>query len=773
MASIKHLVDIDLNKNQLTNVKLQHISGNPSGSGEDFEGRIFYDSAANAVKFHNGTAFIAVGTSNASGDVTGVTAGAGMTGTDLTGPVPVLNVIGGTGITANADNIQITNGGVGTTQLADDGVTADKLANSINSAIAANTSKTSNVTHTGEVTGSGSLTISGNVVDEANLKVSNAPTNGYFLSAQSGNTGGLTWAAIPTLNQNTTGNAATATALATGRTIAMTGDVAWTSASFTGSGNVTGTSTIGAGKVVHSMLGADAVDGDNIGDDVINSEHIADGAIDTDHIAAANVTTAKIADAAITMAKLANVATDTIIGRTASGSGVPKAMSATEVRAVLNVANGAQANVAPTTAQVKTALNADFGGNFTIGTQSDDTVSFAGNLAVGGNVTLSGDVILESTTNTAIKDKILLLNQGQDGSPNANNDMGVLWSRGANTTGGKNNVMFVWDEGDLEFQLICTQATGAEAAGVAKVEGTVLGTSGYQALRVGKLIGPVTGNVTGNASGSAGTVTSIGNLTGDITSSNRATTIGAGKVHHAMLAEDYISGQGSLTTPAQTDLFAIHDTSATTVKQISFTNLEDSIFANINSASSHIAIAAGGALTVNTLNQNTTGSAATLTTPRAINGVNFNGSAAITVTAAAGTLSGNTLKSTVLTSSLTSVGTLTGGNATGIVSAASESVAGKVELATTAEALAGSDTDRAVTAAGLAARSFRATVGGATTINVDHGLNTRDVIVQLYDASSYDTVYAQVVRSTTARVILTFNVAPANNDIIVLVTKID
>ena len=33
----------------------------------------------------------------------------------------------------------------------------------------------------------------------------------------------------------------TATALATGRTIGMTGDVVWTSASFDGSGNVTGT----------------------------------------------------------------------------------------------------------------------------------------------------------------------------------------------------------------------------------------------------------------------------------------------------------------------------------------------------------------------------------------------------------------------------------------------------------------------------------------------------------------------------------------------------
>ena len=54
---------------------------------------------------------------------------------------------------------------------------------------------TSNATHSGEVTGSTALTIADNVVDEANLKVSNSPTNGYVLTAQSGNTGGLTWAA--------------------------------------------------------------------------------------------------------------------------------------------------------------------------------------------------------------------------------------------------------------------------------------------------------------------------------------------------------------------------------------------------------------------------------------------------------------------------------------------------------------------------------------------------------------------------------------------------
>ena len=51
-----------------------------------------------------------------------------------------------------------------------------------------------------------------------------------------------------------TGNADTATALATGRTIGMTGDVVWTSASFTGSGNVTAVATIQAGSVDNAML---------------------------------------------------------------------------------------------------------------------------------------------------------------------------------------------------------------------------------------------------------------------------------------------------------------------------------------------------------------------------------------------------------------------------------------------------------------------------------------------------------------------------------------
>ena len=105
-----------------------------------------------------------------------------------------------TAVTANTAKTGITSGQANaiTANTAKTGITSGQA-----SAITANTSKTTNATHSGEVTGSGALTIAGNVVDEANLKVSNGPTNGYMLTAQSGNSGGLTWAAAPTSSDAT------------------------------------------------------------------------------------------------------------------------------------------------------------------------------------------------------------------------------------------------------------------------------------------------------------------------------------------------------------------------------------------------------------------------------------------------------------------------------------------------------------------------------------------------------------------------------------------
>lgn len=105
---------------------------------------------------------------------------------------------------------------------------------------------------------------------------------------------------------------------------------------------------------------------------------------------------------------------------------------------------------------------------------------------------------------------------------------------------------------------------------------------------------------------------------------------------------------------------------------------------------------------------------------------------------------------------------------------ATNSAEGLVELATDAEALAGTSDTVVVTPGNLAARSWKGTIGdgSATAITVTHSLNTRDVIIQLYDASSYDTVYADVVRTTVDTATITFTSAPATGDIIVLVTKV-
>ena len=71
-------------------------------------------------------------------------------------------------------------------------------------------------------------------------------------------------------------------------------------------------------------------------------------------------------------------------------------------------------------------------------------------------------------------------------------------------------------------------------------------------------------------------------------------------------------------------------------------------------------------------------------------------------------------------------------------------------------------------------REYAVSIGDGTTLayTVTHNLNSKDVIVQLYDNSSFDTVYADVVRDTVNTVIVTFTVAPTSNDIRVLINKI-
>jgi hypothetical protein len=114
----------------------------------------------------------------------------------------------------------------------------------------------------------------------------------------------------------------------------------------------------------------------------------------------------------------------------------------------------------------------------------------------------------------------------------------------------------------------------------------------------------------------------------------------------------------------------------------------------------------------------------------------------------------------------------TSGTNTGDEPDANTTTKGIAERATVDEAKAGTDGTRFVTPAGIAARTFTTTIGGATSVEVTHGLNTLAVMVQLYDTSSYDTVHAKVVRNHVNKVTVSFRTAPASGDITVVVTKI-
>ena len=104
---------------------------------------------------------------------------------------------------------------------------------------------------------------------------------------------------------------------------------------------------IATDAVGSAEIAADAVTGDHIANDSIDSEHYVDGSIDT----------AFIADDAVTFAKIENIATGGIMGRNNSGTGSIERLTASEVRTLINVENGATAD--QSNSEIKTAYEAN------------------------------------------------------------------------------------------------------------------------------------------------------------------------------------------------------------------------------------------------------------------------------------------------------------------------------------------------------------------------------------------------------------------------------
>jgi len=166
--------------------------------------------------------------------------------------------------------------------------------------------------------------------------------------------------------------------------------------------------------------------------------------------------------------------------------------------------------------------------------------------------------------------------------------------------------------------------------------------------------GPLTGNVTGNASGTAATVTgaaqsnitSLGTLTTltvDNVITNGATIGHTSDTDLITLADGVVTVAGeldavSLDISGDADIDGTLEADAITIGGITLAEtISDTVGAMVTSnTESGITVAYDDAdntldFTVGTLNQDTTGSAATLTTARNIGGTSFNGSANIAV----------------------------------------------------------------------------------------------------------------------------------------------
>ena len=345
----------------------------------------FTTDAGNDIQITSGTAMAFVG------DITGVTAGVGLSGGGTTGALTLtLDLSELSDVTpANGDKLATLDSDGSTEQLTTVASLATLFAGTgltaSSSVIGVDASQTQ-ITAVGTI---GTGVWQGTAIAQA--YIANDAINGDKIADDAINSEHYTDGSIDTAHiaddqitlakmaglargkfivGDASGNPSALAAGANGKILVAdaNGDPSWT----TLSGDATlsaGALTIGTGAVEHAMLGGDCVDGDNIADDSINSEHYVDGSIDTAHIA----------DDQVTLAKMAGLARGKIIVGDSSGN--PSALAAG--------ANGkllvADANGDPTW----TTVSGDIGlsaGAMTIQTGAVEHAMLAGDAVDGDNI---------------------------------------------------------------------------------------------------------------------------------------------------------------------------------------------------------------------------------------------------------------------------------------------------------------------------------------------------------------------------------------------------
>ena len=575
--AINFYSSINLNQNELQNARVQNAGSDPS-SPTPVAGQIYYNSGDNTLRFHNGTSFQTLSTT--TGDITGVTAGDGLTGGGSSGAV-TLNVVGGDGITANANDVAIT---------------------------AAQTTITS-VLNTSLAVGR-----------DADNQIKFGTDNQIIFRVGAGD--GVIFKASGEIEATKfdgalEGNADTATALATARAI--------NGVDFDGTAAITVTAAAGTltGSTLNSGVTASSLTSvGTIATGVWNGTAIASAYLDAD---TAHLSTTQTFTGAKTF-------TDTLaLTGTGRITGVDTVSDSTDAASKgyvdgLTFDDVSNANLLTALANLESSGGAA-NENIVIGADSGDTIVITGNLQVSGTTTT-----VDSNTVTIGDHNIVL---DKDNSTSA-----VVDAAGITLEGGTgDDVTWQWNAASTSMML-------------------KLG-SGYANARFDTIIATLDGNAS-----TATTATTATNVTATANNSANETvylTFVDGATGSQGIETDtglnYNPSTGVLTTTSVSGNLTGNASTATKIASITNSDivqltaiqtLTNKTLTSPTLTTPALGTPASGILTnctFPTLNQNTTGSAATLTTARTINGEPFDGSADIATGYADATVGDNSATS--------------------------------------------------------------------------------------------------------------------------------
>ena len=100
--AIRFLDNLNLEENQLLNASLQQVASDPTG----FAGQIIFNTTSKTFKYYSGSAWIEL---DGSGDISGVTAGTGLSGGGTSGSVTVsVDYLGSDNIILSATTMHLT-----------------------------------------------------------------------------------------------------------------------------------------------------------------------------------------------------------------------------------------------------------------------------------------------------------------------------------------------------------------------------------------------------------------------------------------------------------------------------------------------------------------------------------------------------------------------------------------------------------------------------------------------------------------------------------------